>query len=50
LRHFLEVLPASRHDEFIAELTRRLEDAYGTRAPLIFHFRRLFLWARRPDA
>jgi trans-aconitate 2-methyltransferase len=50
LRPFLDGLPAERHAEFIEDFTQRLEDAYGTRAPLIFHFRRLFLWARRPDA
>jgi trans-aconitate 2-methyltransferase len=49
LRPFLEHLPAQRHAEFVEGFTRRLERAYGTRGPLIFHFRRLFLWARRPD-
>jgi trans-aconitate 2-methyltransferase len=47
LRPFLARLPPQRHEAFIAELTRRLEDAYGTRGPLTFHFRRLFIWGRR---
>jgi trans-aconitate 2-methyltransferase len=46
LRPYLDALPADRHANFIAELTRRLEHAYGTRGPLVFEFRRLFLWAR----
>lgn len=50
LRPFLERLEPERHEEFVAEYTRRLELAYGTRGPLIFHFRRLFLWASRPNA
>jgi trans-aconitate 2-methyltransferase len=49
LRPFLDRIPAARHDEFIAEFTQRLEQAYATRGPLIFNFRRLFLWARRPE-
>jgi trans-aconitate 2-methyltransferase len=47
LRPYLEALTADRHDDFIAELTHRLEHGYGTRGPLVFEFRRLFLWARR---
>jgi trans-aconitate 2-methyltransferase len=49
LRRFLDKLPPEKHPDFLTELTRRLEDAYGTRGPLTFNFRRLFLWARRPD-
>jgi trans-aconitate 2-methyltransferase len=48
LRRFLDRLPAPQHSAFVVQLTRRLEDAYGTRGPLTFNFRRLFLWARRP--
>ncbi|HZP45891.1 MAG TPA: methyltransferase domain-containing protein [Candidatus Binataceae bacterium] len=48
LRPFFERIPVARHDEFIADFTQRLERAYGTNGPLIFEFRRLFLWARRP--
>ena len=48
LRPFLDLLPAVHHCSFLAELTRRLEAAYGTSGPLSFNFRRLFLWARRP--
>ncbi len=48
LRRFLDRLPAAQHSEFISELTRRLEGAYGTTGPFTFTFRRLFLWGRRP--
>jgi trans-aconitate 2-methyltransferase len=47
LRRFLGRLPAPQHSEFVAELTRRLEAAYGTGGPLTFNFRRLFLWGLR---
>jgi trans-aconitate 2-methyltransferase len=47
LRPYFDALPADRHDDFIVALTRLLEHAYGTRGPLVFEFRRLFLWARR---
>jgi trans-aconitate 2-methyltransferase len=47
LRLYLEALLPNQHNDFIAELTRRLEHGYGTRGPLVFEFRRLFLWARR---
>ena len=49
LRPFLDRVPAARHGEFVDEFTRRLEQAYGTDGPLTFNFRRLFLWAQRPD-
>lgn len=49
LRPYLDQLPAGRRGEFIAELTRRLELAYGTSGPLTFEFRRLFLFARRAE-
>jgi trans-aconitate 2-methyltransferase len=49
LRRFLDPLPVRRQPEFVAELTRRLEAAYGTRGPLTFNFRRLFLWGQRVD-
>jgi trans-aconitate 2-methyltransferase len=48
LRRFLNRLPAAQQPKFTAELTRRLEAAYGTRGQLTFSFRRLFLWGRRP--
>jgi trans-aconitate 2-methyltransferase len=47
LRPFLDRLPPQGQTEFTDEFTRGLERAYGTRGPLIFRFRRLFLWARR---
>ena len=50
LRPFLERLPEDKQPSFVAELTRRLERAYGTDGPLVFNFRRLFMWARRPAA
>jgi trans-aconitate 2-methyltransferase len=48
LRRVLDHLPAERHDELLREFERRLADAYGTTGSLIFSFRRLFLWSRRP--
>ncbi len=48
LRRYLDPLPADAREPFVAAFTARLEDAYGTRGPLIFDFRRLFIWARRP--
>lgn len=47
LRPFLDALPPERRDAFLAELTHRLEQAYGARGPLTFNFRRLFIWGRR---
>jgi trans-aconitate 2-methyltransferase len=47
LRPYLDALPADLHDHFIAELTRHLERGYGTAGPLVFEFRRLFIWAHR---
>jgi len=49
LRPFLDQLPVERRDEFIRDLTSRLELAYGTSGPLTFEFRRLFLFARRAE-
>lgn len=49
LRRFLERLPGQFRPKFIAEFTRRLENAYGTVGPLTFNFRRLFLYAQRPS-
>ncbi len=48
LRPFLAALPADRHDAFIGALVERLVRAYGTEGPLIFPFRRLFIWGTRP--
>ena len=48
LRPFLDRLRPEQQRPFIAELTRRLEAAYGTRGALTFNFRRLFLWGSRP--
>jgi trans-aconitate 2-methyltransferase len=47
LRPYLDKLPGDRRGEFVTELTHRLERGYGTRGPLVFEFRRLFLWAHR---
>lgn len=48
MRPFLDALGPDDRLRFEAELLTELERGYGTRAPLIFSFRRLFLWARRP--
>jgi trans-aconitate 2-methyltransferase len=49
LRAFFDRIPATRHEKFTTEFTRRLEQAYGTSGPLTFSFRRLFLWGQRAD-
>jgi trans-aconitate 2-methyltransferase len=48
LRPFLDRLTPEQQVPFVAELTHRLEAAYGTRGALTFNFRRLFLWGSRP--
>ncbi len=48
LRPFLDALPADRHEEFLAQVTARLNSAYGTSGPMTFDFKRLFIWGRRP--
>jgi trans-aconitate 2-methyltransferase len=48
LRPFLDALPDEHHVGFIACWRIRMEQAYGTTGPLIFPFRRIFIWARRP--
>ena len=48
LRRYLDRLEAAAHAPFVEALTARLERAYGTRGPLLFDFRRLFIWAHRP--
>ncbi len=48
LRPFLDALPKDRHDEFLTQLTARLNSAYGTSGPMTFDFKRLFIWGRRP--
>jgi trans-aconitate 2-methyltransferase len=50
LRPFLDALPPARREEFVAAYTPRLESAYGTSGPIIFNFRRLFIWGRRPPS
>ena len=50
LRPFLDTLPKDRHDEFLAQVTDRLNSAYGTTGPMTFDFKRLFIWGRRPGA
>ena len=45
---FLDALPKERHDEFLEQLTARLNTAYGTSGPMTFDFKRLFIWGRRP--
>jgi trans-aconitate 2-methyltransferase len=48
MRPFLEALTHDERLRFEADLLVKLEHDYGTYGPLIFTFRRLFLWARRP--
>jgi trans-aconitate 2-methyltransferase len=48
LRRFLDNLPSDKHDAFLNALEERLARAYGTNGPLIFPFRRLFIWGSRP--
>jgi len=50
LRRYLEPLDAGARKLFVESLSTRLEREYGTRGPLVFNFRRLFIWARRPAA
>jgi len=48
MRPFLDALASEERPRFEADLLAELERGYGTRGPLVFPFRRLFLWARRP--
>ena len=48
LRPFLDKLPKERHDEFLGQVTTRLNAAYGTSGAMTFDFKRLFIWGRRP--
>jgi len=48
MRPFMDALAEDRHREFIDALGERLCEAYGTRAKLIFPFRRLFVFCSRP--
>jgi trans-aconitate 2-methyltransferase len=48
LRPFLDKLPQERHDEFLEQVTTRLNAAYCTSGPMTFDFKRLFIWGRRP--
>jgi len=48
LRPFLDAIAKDRHDEFLAQLTARLNAAYGTSGAMTFDFKRLFIWGRRP--
>jgi trans-aconitate 2-methyltransferase len=48
LRRYVDLLDAAAREPFVEALTARLERAYGTRGPLTFDFRRLFIWAYRP--
>ena len=48
LRPIFGRLPDDQHGPFLEALVERLTRAYGTDGPLIFPFRRLFIWATRP--
>jgi trans-aconitate 2-methyltransferase len=50
MRPFIERLSPAESAQFEADLLIELERGYATRGPLIFPFRRMFLWARRPVA
>ena len=50
LRPFLDALPEDRHEEFLGQVTSRLNAAYGTSGAMTFDFKRLFIWGRRPGA
>ncbi len=47
LRPVLLALPSEAHPGFLAAFTQRLKQAYATAGPLVFPFRRLFLWGKR---
>ena len=48
LRPFVNALAEEERPAFLDAYRQRLERAYGTKGPLTFDFKRLFLWARRP--
>ncbi|MGH7906241.1 MAG: methyltransferase domain-containing protein [Candidatus Binataceae bacterium] len=48
LRPFLGALSPEEQGSFLSDLLAMLEAGYGTRGPMTFTFRRLFMWARRP--
>ncbi len=48
LRPFLAALPEPVRVDFVTQWRKRLEQAYGTTGELTLHFRRLFIWGRRP--
>ena len=48
LRPYFDKLTSARQNLFVEQLNERLEASYGTRGPLTFEFRRLFIWARAP--
>jgi trans-aconitate 2-methyltransferase len=48
LRRYLDRLPPDARVPFTAAFAARLGRAYGTSGPLVFNFRRLFIWAHRP--
>ena len=48
LRRYLDRLAPDQRATFVAAFTKQLEAAYGTIGPVVFRFRRLFVWAGRP--
>jgi trans-aconitate 2-methyltransferase len=48
LRRYFEPLDDRARQAFVQALTKLLEHEYGTPGSLVFNFRRLFIWARRP--
>ncbi len=49
LRPWLDALEPPARAPFVVALSARLAREYGTRGPLTFNFRRLFIWARRSE-
>jgi trans-aconitate 2-methyltransferase len=48
LRPYLDALAPQRQAEFLDQYSSALERAYGTAGAIVFPFRRLFIWGRRP--
>jgi trans-aconitate 2-methyltransferase len=48
LRRYLASLAPGQREPFVAAFRAELETAYGTIGPVVFNFRRLFVWAHRP--
>jgi trans-aconitate 2-methyltransferase len=47
LTRFTAVLPPELHEPFVEEYRRELHDRIGRRAPYLYTFKRILMWARR---